>query len=119
MSSTAVQEPFGHSTTFQPLEPVVAGSKKHHVHTTLNYHKESEDGSAPAPSYAGQAQSFERPVETLDATVHDISGETEKYTLDRNGFQIYNHTSAEKDFLDEDKIKAAYYAETEQLLKDA
>jgi len=52
-------------------------------------------------------------------TVHDISGNEDKYTLDSHGFQIYKHASHEKDFLDDEKIKAEYYPETEQLLKDA
>ena len=52
-------------------------------------------------------------------TVHDIAGDEDKYTLDSHGFQIYNHESKEKDFLDDEKIKAEYYPETEQLLKDA
>jgi hypothetical protein len=60
-----------------------------------------------------------RPVVEKRVTVHDISGEEGKYTLDSHGFQIYKHESAEKDFLDDDKIKAQYYKETEQLLKDA
>ena len=51
--------------------------------------------------------------------MHDISGEEDRYTLDSHGFQIYPHESAEKDFQDDDKIKADYYPETEQLLKDA
>lgn len=52
-------------------------------------------------------------------TVHDISGEEDRYTLDSHGFQIYPHESVEKDFQDDDKIKTDYYPETEQLLKDA
>ena len=51
--------------------------------------------------------------------VKDISGEEHKYTLDSHGFQIYKHESNEKTFLDDEKIKAEYYPETEQLLKDA
>lgn len=66
-----------------------------------------------------QAQTYERPHTALPVTVHDISGEEEKYTLDSHGFQIYKHLSLEKDFLDDEEIKASYYPETEQLLKDA
>ena len=51
--------------------------------------------------------------------VHDISGDEDRYDLDSHGFQMYDHESKEKDFLDDDKIKAEYYPETEQLLKDA
>lgn len=51
--------------------------------------------------------------------VKDISGEENNYTLDSHGFQIYRHESQEKKFEDDEKIKAEYYPETEQLLKDA
>jgi hypothetical protein len=50
--------------------------------------------------------------------VKDISGEESKYTLDSHGFQIYRHASKEKEFVDDEKIKAEYYPETEQLLKE-
>jgi hypothetical protein len=55
----------------------------------------------------------------VDVTVHDIRGETDKYTLDQQGFQIYTFPSAEKDFADDEKIKAEYYPEVESLLKEA
>ena len=123
MASAAVQQRSGHSTAFEPLAtttaPAPSGSTKNHVQTKLNYYKEAEDGSPPAPSYIGKPETYERPSLPLDVTVHDIKGETDKYTLDGNGFQIYPHTSSEKDFVDDEKIKAEYYPETEQLLKDA
>jgi len=50
--------------------------------------------------------------------IHDISGEESKYTVDSHGFQYVNHESKEKDFVDDKKIKAEYYPEVEQLLKD-
>ena len=121
MASAAVQQPSGHSTTFEPLSvnTKASSSTKHDVSTTLNYYKDPGDGSEPAPAYVGKAETFERPTEQLDVVVHDIRGEEEKYTLDGAGFQIFPHKSAEKDFLDEEKIKAEYYPEVEQLLKDA
>lgn len=64
-------------------------------------------------------ETYERPHVGQDVIIHDISGDEKKYTLDSHGFQIENHTSKEKDFLDDDKLKAEYYPETEQLLKDA
>jgi hypothetical protein len=60
-----------------------------------------------------------RPAEPQESIIQDIAGHEQDYTLDSHGFQIYNHTSQEKDFLNDDKIKAEYYAETDQLLKDA
>jgi hypothetical protein len=55
----------------------------------------------------------------LTVTVRDITGDENKYTLDSHGFQIYNHTANEKDFVDDEQIKSGYYKEVEQLLKDA
>lgn len=55
---------------------------------------------------------------SLPVVIHDISGEEDKYTLDTHGFQFVKHESKEKDFLDAEKIKAEYYPETEQLVKD-
>lgn len=53
----------------------------------------------------------------MPVVIHDISGEVEKYNLDTHGFQFVKHESKEKDFLDVEKIKAEYYAETEELVK--
>jgi len=126
MASAAVSQlTTGHSTSFEPLTTQLKGaaaslaSSKHHVKTKLNYYKDPGDGSAPAPSYIGRPETYERPYEPLDVTVTDIRGDEQKYSLDGNGFQIHRHESAEKEFLDDDKIRASYYEETKQLLKDA
>jgi hypothetical protein len=89
------------------------------VDTILNYYKPNEDGSPPHPTYVDRPETYERPVEPHSVIVHDVRGRESDYTLDGNGFQFYRNTSNEKDFLDEEKIKSGYYAEVEQLLKDA
>ncbi|KAF2733660.1 hypothetical protein EJ04DRAFT_494853 [Polyplosphaeria fusca] len=61
---------------------------------------------------------YSRPAEPHLVTVRDVSGREHEYTLDGNGFQFHKHVSIEKDFLDDDQIKAQYYPEVEQLLKD-
>jgi hypothetical protein len=66
-----------------------------------------------------QANTFQRPHAPQSVTVHDIAGDEDKYTLDSHGFQFVKHESKEKDFLDDAKIKAEYYPEVEQLLKDS
>lgn len=124
MASAAVQQPGGHSTSFEPLTTQLKGTaasqtEKHHVHTALNYYKDPGDGSPPPPSYVGKPETYERPYEPLDVTINDIRGEEGEYTLDKNGFQIFRRESVEKDFVDDEQIKAQYYPETEQLLKDA
>lgn len=59
------------------------------------------------------------PMTKLPVVIHDVSGEVDKYTLDTHGFAFVTHESKEKDFFDDEKIKAEYYPETEQLVKDA
>ena len=124
MASAATQGPTGHLTSFEPLEtklqtkPTSKTPEPQDVHTTLNYYKDPGDGSEPAPIYVGKPETYERPSETVDVTVRDIRGQEPNFTLDKTGFQIHKHKSAEKDFNDDDHIKAVYYPETEQLLKD-
>ena len=140
MATAAVQQPVG-DTFSRVAEPLVQENnlKKHDVATQLFYYKDPGDGSPPAPSYVGyvsaivsntirtissnvlfrKPETYDRPHVAQDVVVHDISGEEDHYTLDSHGFQIYKHESGEKDFQDDGKIKAEYYPETEQLLKDA
>jgi hypothetical protein len=125
MAYSVIQQSQGHPTTFEPPDnqTQIASSatpfQPHHVATTLNYYKDPGDGSEPHPSYVGKPDTYQRPSETLDVTVHDIRAHEDRYSLDKNGFQVYRHVSVEKDFVDEEQIKAQYYPETEQLLKDA
>ncbi|KAI9652809.1 MAG: hypothetical protein M1821_007807 [Bathelium mastoideum] len=120
MATAAVQQPFG-DTIGRVAEPLIQENKlkKHDVATQLFYYKDPGDGTPPAPSYVGKPETYDRPHVSQDVIVHDIAGDEDRYTLDSHGFQIYNHESQEKDFRDDDKIKAEYYPETEQLLKDA
>lgn len=87
------------------------------VSTTLNYYKDNEDGSPPAPAYVGKPETYDRPTVPQTVTIHDIRGSEEKHTLDLTGFQIVHHESVEREFIDEEKIKDNYYKETEELLK--
>ena len=122
MASVEVHLPTGHASSMRTQQPsvvVASTDKSHHVQTTLNFLKEKADGSHLAPNYVGNPQTYERPTEAVPVTVHDISGHELEYTLDSHGFQIYHHTSRERDFLDDEKVKREYYPETEQLLKDA
>ena len=54
----------------------------------------------------------------LEVVVKDISGHEKEYALDTHGFQLVQHTSKQKEFVDEEVIKAEYYPEVEQLLKE-
>lgn len=91
----------------------------HNVVADFHYYKDAGDGSRPPPTYVNKPESYRRVPETLSLTVHDIRGTEDQYSLDRTGFQIYHHQSAETDFRDEEQIKKNYYPEVEKLLKEA
>lgn len=116
MATVAAQLPTAAPTTFTPVADT--GVKQRDVDTILNYHKPNEDGSPPAPTYVDRPETYERPVDPREAHITDISGRESEYTLDKNGFEVVSYPAQEKDFADDDHIKAVYYPETEQLLKD-
>lgn len=94
-------------------------STPHNVQTTLNYYAEIGDEAPynyvyepPAGVPRSNVGTDTKPVE-----VHDVRGQEDSVSLDKTGFQFVKHTSQEKDFLDEEKIKAEYYKEVEELLK--
>jgi hypothetical protein len=96
--------------------PTPAGPQD--VKTTLNYYKPNEDGSPPHPTYTDRPETYERPNDVRPVTVSDVRGRESDFTLDGQGFQFQRHAATEKNFLDDEKIKSAYYAELEQFLKD-
>lgn len=105
--------------TSKPLGPYLTTNTPQDVHTVLHYHKPNEDGSPPHPTYVDRPETYDRPFEVHPVTVQDVRGKENQFTLDGNGFQFYKNIAAEKDFLDDEKIKDGYYAETEELLKQA
>ncbi|RPD62733.1 hypothetical protein L226DRAFT_458504 [Lentinus tigrinus ALCF2SS1-7] len=52
-----------------------------------------------------------------DVVVHDARGRENEFSLDQNGFQFVNWPSKEKEFDDDERIKAVYYPEIEEILK--
>ena len=123
MATAAVQHPQS-TPAFSPqiLNPTSSAtstSKPQDVDTVLHYHKPNADGSPPHPTYVDRPETYDRPFEVHPVTVRDVRGKENEYTLDKNGFQFYKHTSEEKDFKDDEEIKALYYPETENLLKKA
>lgn len=90
---------------------------KNSVDAELNFFKDNEDGSAPAPWVFDKEETFHRPHNTRLVHINDVRGDESKYTLDGNGFQFYHHKATEREFLDDDQIRGSYYPEVEQLLK--
>ncbi|KAJ8059548.1 hypothetical protein OCU04_011204 [Sclerotinia nivalis] len=113
MSTTLTEQASSEHITKLDTSPTTP----HDIQGVLNYHLDAEDGSPPAPNIVAKPTTYERPVHSVKVTVHDIRGSEDQHTLDTTGFQIANHVSREKDFVDEEKIKSDYYKETEELLK--
>jgi hypothetical protein len=83
--------------------------------------KEKEDGSPLDPIYFDHGPRKTPPSEGNPRMmkIHDIRGTEDEYSLDKEGFQILRHSSAEKDFVDDDQVRRVYHAEIEELLKKA
>ncbi|TLU73785.1 CmcJ/NvfI family oxidoreductase [Lichenicoccus roseus] len=54
-----------------------------------------------------------------EVAIRDLRADPAAASLDREGFAVLRHRSAERDFADEAAIVGAYYAETEALLRQA
>lgn len=124
MATATVQRPVdAQPTTFHESYAITPNSgktpEKHDVHTVLNFFKPNEDGSPPQPTYVNKPETYERPVETHNVVITDVSGDEAKYTLDSHGFQFVPHVSKERDFVDDAQIVDQYYKEVDQILKDA
>ncbi|KKA27987.1 hypothetical protein TD95_003292 [Thielaviopsis punctulata] len=105
---------FASSINQLPIPP----AQTRQVEAVLNFHKDNEDGSPPAPTYSDRPETRVRPSTPHKVVITNVAGEEDKYTLDIHGFQFVSHTSSEKDFVSEAKITEGYYDETAQLLKD-
>nr|POE53252.1 hypothetical protein CFP56_28474 [Quercus suber] len=87
------------------------------VETSLNFYLDPAKGGHTSYQ-VGTASYFRRKYEEHNVSIHDIRDCVDQYTLDIQGFQHRKHTSAERDFVDDDQVRRVVYPETEQLLKD-
>ncbi|KAI0427275.1 hypothetical protein F5Y09DRAFT_333485 [Xylaria sp. FL1042] len=95
--------------------------QKRDVSTFINYYRDPGDGSPPMPvRISDKTVKNERPTIAKPTIIRDVTGEEDKYTLDRNGFHFCQRatTLREADFHDSELVTAKYYPEAEQLLKD-
>lgn len=93
-------------------------SNVHDVVTTVNYYKAPPDGSAPKPNIASRPETFQPDKTPFEITVHDIRGHEEEFKLDTQGWELFKHESAEKDFATDEEIERVYYPETIELIKN-
>lgn len=93
------------------------------VEASLTFYAPPADGSAPfnyveKPPEGQPQRNYTEDDHTV--TVHDIRGHESEYDFNVNGFGVIQNVpaSAEKDFTDDESIKAHYYPEVEKLLLD-
>jgi len=121
MATAAVQQPLSaptHDPQTLEFSSVPSKNAPHDVKTVLHYLKPNADGSPPKPTIADRPETIP-PLEAHPVTIHDVRGNEDAYTLDKNGFQFYKHTSKEKEFpSDEYVVSSGYFGEMEEFLKD-
>ncbi|KAI3318683.1 hypothetical protein HD806DRAFT_309011 [Xylariaceae sp. AK1471] len=96
-------------------------AEKRHVSTVINYYRDPGDGSPPMPvRISDKTVKNERPTIAQPTIIRDVTGDEDKYTLDRNGFQFCRRATQLRgaDFHDCELVEARYYPEALQLLKD-
>lgn len=91
----------------------------HSVSATLNYYAPLGDDvpytyAYEAPDGRPQTNVGQDPHPVV---IHDARGNESKFSLDTTGFAFVKSPSEEKDFLNEEAIRAVYYKEVEELLK--
>ena len=92
------------------------------VSTKLNFYKAPEDGSGPwnyveKPPEGQPQRNYGE--EVVEVQMNDIRGHESKFYLDKDAFQAVSGVpSEEKDFTNDEHIKATYYPEVEKLLLD-
>ena len=95
------------------------GEVPHDVYADFYYYLDPGDGTLPEPLNVTKPSSYlEKPKDIRTMLVHDLRGQEDHFSLDKNGFQIHRHISKEKDFLETEPIEKRYLPEVEQLVKD-
>jgi hypothetical protein len=100
-------------------QQLITPAQRHNVQTTLNYYADPGDGSPPMPVVVGSnTVTNNRPTVPVSVTVHDITGEEDKYTLDGNGFQLVRHATEFSDFRNDEAVEADYLPDVGRLVKE-
>jgi len=88
------------------------------IEATLNYLLDT--GEMPSVFTGGPGSTVVRTSSTSDphrVLMHNGRLDTERFTLDRNGFHFIRHDTKVVDFNNEDEVRRVYYPEMEALVK--
>ena len=89
----------------------------------LTYFIPSSDGTIQSqptdydPTYRGP-DSHNWTQDVRKVVIEDVRGKEDEYTLDTAGFRFYRRPSQHTRFLDEEEVKAKYYPECMELIKE-
>lgn len=84
--------------------------------TTLYYYLELKDGGI-IQTYPGTAFEKRRKHVPHDVNIQDLRSVHQQFTLNKNGFELTQNPSEEKEFLDEERIQKIYYPQCQELIK--
>lgn len=84
--------------------------------TTLYYYLEPKDGGI-IQTYPGTAFEKRRKHVPHEMRIHDLRSVKDQFKIDECGFELIDHVSKEKDFTDEEHVKATYYPEVIEMIK--
>lgn len=84
--------------------------------STLFYYLEVKDGGI-IQTYPGTAFEKRRKHVPHDVNIRDLRTVKDKFTLDKNGFQLVENNSKVSDWSDKEHVKEVYYPECEALIK--
>ena len=84
--------------------------------TTLYYYLEPKDGGI-IQTYPGTAFEKRRKHVPHEMHIKDMRSVRSDFKFDECGFELVDHVSKEKDFMDDDHITEVYYQECVDLIK--
>ena len=87
------------------------------AHAKLNFYLDPSLGGHT--SFAvGTAGAYRRKFDERPVDIKDARGHETDFNLDTHGFQYYRRACTEKDFTDDEQVKAVAYPEVQELLKE-
>lgn len=94
------------------------------VTTTLSYFNPPEDGGKPYQKVITDPATGDRSLkknwsgdERTNVVIENVRGREDTVSLDKTGFQYFEHTSKHTSFENDEEIKAEYYTESIELIK--
>lgn len=92
------------------------GPQGYDVETLMPYHPLNGFGKEYIAGSVGQ---YRRKWNYTPKIVYDMRGTNDQFHLDKQGFELLPHESAESEYTDEERIKSVVYAEAEQFIRRA